>query len=36
MLDTIENSVKGNDNFTIRLISTKTVEGKSSIFEKNM
>ena len=35
MLDAIESSTKGNDNFAITVISTENIEGKSSIFEKN-
>ena len=36
MLSTMESNAKGNDNFAIKVISTENVEGKSSIFKKNM
>ena len=34
MLDAMESNAKGNDNFAIKVISTKNVEGSSSIFLK--
>ena len=34
MLDAMESNAKGNDNFAIKVISTKNVEGSSSIFKK--
>ena len=36
MLDAMESNAKGNDNFTIKAISTENVEGKSSILKKNI
>ena len=36
MLNAMESNAKGNDNFTIKVISKKSVEGKSSTFKKNV
>ena len=33
-LDAMESTAKGNDNFAIKVISTESVEWKSSIFKK--
>ena len=35
-LEAMESNAQGNDNFAIKVISTENVEGKSSIFKKNM
>ena len=34
MLDDMETSVKGNDNFAIKVISTENAERKSSSYKK--
>ena len=36
MLDAMQSNAKWNDNFAIKVISTENVEGKSSIFLKNI
>ena len=34
MLDAMESNANGNDNFSVKVISTENVEGKSSIKKK--
>ena len=36
MLDAMESNAKGNDNFAIKVRGMENVEGKSSIFKKNV
>ena len=36
ILDAMESNAKGNDNFSIKVISIENIEGKSYIFQINM